>query len=321
MLLFLNALKGLKKKKVQMGAIILMVMLSTGIYVAMNSSLDRLENRYYEYLDEQKVELFSFSPVINYKIDISSSDMDEIDKTYFVDVLDEERVLIDTYWECLDSCSEEIYGSIGQIFNKYGANDYIAKRKLDGIVSEYDFYYTKEVSKIIKDDKRLIKAIPYNSSKSINIPYLVEGAFPSNDDEITILPNYAKSNGIVLGDLYKIGNKTYKIVGYAYASDYIYPMISLNVPIFDEKNNNIVFLSENSYNEIVGLNDDTYVARFNYDVSYEDRMMAQLTADDNKEQPILKLLEQIIYKRNLIVIGRLQMLSFIYYYLLQYLLY
>ena len=41
-LLFLNALKGLKRKKVQMLGIVLMITLSTGIYVAMNSALDRL---------------------------------------------------------------------------------------------------------------------------------------------------------------------------------------------------------------------------------------------------------------------------------------
>ena len=69
-LLFLNALKGLKKKKVQMIGIIFMVFLSTGIYTTMNASLDRLENRYYNYLEEQNVEHFSFAPVIDYKEDI-----------------------------------------------------------------------------------------------------------------------------------------------------------------------------------------------------------------------------------------------------------
>ena len=43
-LLFLNSLKGLKKKKIQMLGIILMVMLSTGIYVTMNTALDRMED-------------------------------------------------------------------------------------------------------------------------------------------------------------------------------------------------------------------------------------------------------------------------------------
>ena len=43
-LLFRNALKGLKRKKVQMAGIIIMITLSTGIYVSMNTALDRLES-------------------------------------------------------------------------------------------------------------------------------------------------------------------------------------------------------------------------------------------------------------------------------------
>ena len=57
-LLFINALKGLKKKKIQMFGIVMMVMLSTAVYVGMNSAIDRLEKRYYNYLDEQNVEDF-----------------------------------------------------------------------------------------------------------------------------------------------------------------------------------------------------------------------------------------------------------------------
>ena len=55
-LLFLNALKGLRNKKVQMFGIIFMVILSTAVYTGMNSAIDRLENKYYSYLDEQNVE-------------------------------------------------------------------------------------------------------------------------------------------------------------------------------------------------------------------------------------------------------------------------
>ena len=48
-LLFLNALKGLRKKKVQMFGIIFLVLLSTAVYTGMNSAIDRLENKYYSY--------------------------------------------------------------------------------------------------------------------------------------------------------------------------------------------------------------------------------------------------------------------------------
>ena len=58
-LLFLNALKGLKKKKVQMLGIIFMVMLSTAVYTGMNSAIDRLEDRYgIVELDEDLIESY-----------------------------------------------------------------------------------------------------------------------------------------------------------------------------------------------------------------------------------------------------------------------
>ena len=63
-LLFINALKGLRKKKIQMLGIVLMVLLSTGIYVTMNTAIDRLEDCYYDYLEEQNVENLAFDVII-----------------------------------------------------------------------------------------------------------------------------------------------------------------------------------------------------------------------------------------------------------------
>ena len=77
-LLFINALKGLKKKKIQMFGIVMMVMLSTAVYVGMNSAIDRLEKRYYNYLDEQNVEDFSFGVNLDYQKDIKPEDIDEL---------------------------------------------------------------------------------------------------------------------------------------------------------------------------------------------------------------------------------------------------
>ena len=75
-LLFLNALKGLKKKKVQMFGIIFMVLLSTAVYTGMNSAIDRLEDKYYNYLDEQNVEDISVGVNIDFTKDITSSDIE-----------------------------------------------------------------------------------------------------------------------------------------------------------------------------------------------------------------------------------------------------
>ena len=71
-LLFINALKGLKKRKVQMLGIVFCIMLSAGIYTAMNTAVDRLEDKYYSYLKEQNVEDFAFTPKIDYSKDYTA---------------------------------------------------------------------------------------------------------------------------------------------------------------------------------------------------------------------------------------------------------
>ena len=48
-LLFINSLKGLKNKKIQMFGIIVMVLLSIAVYVGMNTAIDTLEDKYYSY--------------------------------------------------------------------------------------------------------------------------------------------------------------------------------------------------------------------------------------------------------------------------------
>ena len=122
-LLFLNALKGLKKKKVQMIGIIFMVLLSTAVYTGMNSAIDRLENKYYSYLDEQIVEDISVGVNIDYTKDITSSDIDQMLETTLKDITEEERSIIENYRSFLKNPSFDvnIIYSTKAVFDKYNA--------------------------------------------------------------------------------------------------------------------------------------------------------------------------------------------------------
>lgn len=287
MLLFMNSIKSLKKRKIQMLAIIIMIMLSTGIYTLMNTSLDRLETSYYEYLDKQNVEYFSFDAVIDYSIDVTLEDIEYLKTNYLSNITNEEKLLLNKYQSCLNKCDEETYILIKSLFEKYDAYVYISNKKIDLITDKYGFYYEFEKSKIISDGKYITKAIIYNSDKKINKPYLIEGQLPLNDNEITVLPNFAKENNLKIGDMYKINDQEYKIVGFVYNSNYIYPLISFNVPIFDEKYNNIIFMNKNTFNKINGLKEDIFVAQFNKKQSYKNR--TNLENIFNNESSILKM--------------------------------
>lgn len=285
-LLFINALKGLKKKKVQMFGIIVMVMLSTGIYTSMNTALDRLEDRYYHYVDEQNVEDFSFIPVIDYTKDVTKEEIDILYTKELSNITNDEKQIIDTYSECIlvstDICSQSLYMNVKSIFEKYDAYIKIANKKIDTITQKYDFKYQIEKAKIMTNDRYITKAMPYQPNKKIDKTYLLEGKYPTEDNEITVLPNFAKSNNLEIGSNYQLNGKTYKIVGYTYAPDHIYPLISFSMPIFDEKYNNIVFMNEQAYSEFFGLKEDVYVAKFNSKQDNSTRSKMEFLRDDKK---------------------------------------
>ncbi len=289
-LLFINALKGLRRKKVQMLGIILMVLLSTGIYVTMNTAIDRLEDRYYNYLDSQNVEDFAFDVVIDLEKDISLEDLEQYRLNQLQNLTETEKKIIDLYQYSLmtgQSLDTQTSYYIKSILKKYEVDILIGNQKLDKIKDEYDFTYEVERSKTVFDKDTMIKVIPYEKDTIINKTYLVDGDFPTNDNEITILPDYAKENDLKIGDTYKIGEKEYKIVGFTYAPDYIYPMIDISNPIFDESKNNIVFMSENDYKVVSGVNDNTYSLVFNYDYERTFEM-----SDSDNEDPMMKLFDE-----------------------------
>lgn len=280
-LLFLNALKGLKKKKIQMLGIIFMIVLSTGIYTSMNTALDRLEYRYYDYLEEQSVEHLSFTPVLDYTKDVSLTDLETWENSTLKSATIEEQAILKQYETCLkqNNCGMNETILVAPIFKKYGLDIEIQNRKLDTITEKYDFIYQIEKSKTTKEDNVLIKAMPYMKDKKINKTYLVEGRFPKENNEITMLPEFARLNNIEIGDSYTVGDITYQVVGFTYAPDHIYPMISFSMPIFSEKQNNIIFMNETTYEKFSGMSEDTYVLKYNHPV---DRKLQMNRISDGK---------------------------------------
>lgn len=285
-LLFLNSLKGLKRKKIQMLGIILMVMLSTGIYVAMTSALDRMEEDYYNYLEEQNVEYLSVDTIIDYKKDITKEDMDYLLSHEFSNLTEEENSIIQAYICAanIESCAicynEDPFSNIAfsyqidSIFQKYEADLYIKTKKLSSIQEKYDFEFELDRSKSLKEEDTYIKVLPYDPDKNINKAYLIEGRLPTNSKEITILPKYAEIHNIEIGDNYKIGDTEYKVVGYAYAPDYIYPLVSYSAIMFDEEKNNVIYINEADFTNINGVEEKTFSVLYHGDVKRQFEITA-----------------------------------------------
>lgn len=286
-LLLLNAFKGLKKKKVQMIGIIFMVLLSTGIYTTMNSALDRLEDRYYTYLESQNTEHFSFSPVIDYQKDISLEKVREWRSSTLKDMDETEKQVLDTYQICLAQnyslCENQGFTyALTSILQKYHVLDPIIQEKVKPITEKYDFSYEQEESKLSTVEKFTYKMIYYNPDREIDRPYVVEGSLPTKKGEITLLPNFAKAHDLSVGDTYKIDGVEYKIVGLAMSPSYIYPLLSMNSPFFDEKYNAILYANKETYDTFEGVAESVYTAKFNHEVNRNDTLKVELVEEGKK---------------------------------------
>ena len=109
-----------------------------------------------------------------------------------------------------------------------------------------------------------------------------------------MLEAYAKKNNLKIGDKYKINDIEYKIVGFTYAPDYVYPLISISMPIFDEKNNNIVYVYNDDYNNITGINDNSYAIKYNFktDRKFEISVGQEENTSSEFNDPILKIFNE-----------------------------
>lgn len=284
-LLFLNALKGLRKKKIQMFGIIIMVMLSTAVYVGMNSAIDRLENKYYDYLEEQNVEDISIAVNIDYSKDISVDMLRILRQQELSMVTELENSTLDMYEAYLMDENHEynlaLLEDVQNIFITYGANYTVSNQILDAIKDTYDFTYELEKSKTIMSDSIITKVLPYDLS-GMNQTYVIEGRAPEADNEITILPAYARTHKIKIKDTITLADKKYTVVGFAYAPDYIYPMLSFSMPIFDEKNNNIVYMTNNAFASLYGISEAVYSITYNYDVPRKFEI--EVTSEEKQEE-------------------------------------
>lgn len=292
-LLLVNAFKGLKKRKIQTLAIILIIALSTSIYSSMNMALDKLEKSYKLYLSKQNVEDFSFIQQIKFVDDYSIEEINVLEKTLFINTNYEEKLLINRLKECIlnksnTSLDEISLSRLNFIFIKYNAFDNKIKEKLSATSKEYNFNYDIEYSKNFGEKSNTYKAILYSKDSNINKPYIQEGRLPEKEDETTILETFAKENNIKIGDNYIIDNIKYKIVGIVYAPDYIYPLLTYSTPFFDTKHHTVLYLNKEGYEKFSGLAEKDYVGRF---ISRKDISKQKKTLFDIKNNKIYQIAE------------------------------
>ena len=415
-LLFLNSLKGIKKKRLQMIGLTFLILISTAVYTTMNSALDRMDSMSEQYMEEQNVEHMTIllnetniltreniADMFNEKLsswkDIELPEVvvtDEMLEKYDQEGLQEMRDSIiesgvpefmvetilkqqigkilagsnyllgiingtypaddlNTYIfygcsskaknestnldpnlpylkfcpinpgtttssdnpsevpttddECADDSSTNTNASsnIAKLYenfsamtnnNSYGVDKYeYLTPIMEELSQAYDFTYVLKANKVLTysvtgDDQNYAASIMvYDANLKVNTPYLIEGQEPVNNDEITIALPFAKSNEIELNSYFEIDGKEYKVVGFAYAPDYIYPAISFNTPLYDVKRHTVIYTNQATYDDFNGKEEKYYAAKFNdYNGSYTDEALQDLVKPVRKDSRVLYVL-------------------------------
>ncbi len=262
MILFVNALKSLRSNKLKIILITFLILLSTTIYTSFNTMINSVDESYNKYLKKYNVFDIAFEININYENDFTN---DKIN-SYFKNkkITKNEQIILDEFLTCKENknCSKNVLYEIENIFSKYKLKDIYEQERLENLKDKYDFIYEIYETKIVSNLKNTIKVIPYKDYK-INIPCLVKGNFPKNDNEITVLPLFSSYNNLNIYDNYNLDNKNFIITGYTYSTSDIYPTFSNSNPIFDYKKNNIVFTTYDTFNNLKGISNKVYVLKFN----------------------------------------------------------
>ncbi len=256
--LFKNVLKGLSKRKGQVLGVILLVMLTTVLYVGVNAATLRLEDTYYDYIKTQKVEDYAIGfDTISIESEIFDTEDKREDVCTILGLAEPSRCR--NISETAEEINNEISIVDGQIKNK--VLEVFEKYYVPYYESEYDVKIESASYKNTTDNGVYHYFSPVNSK--VNLPYVENGRLPESDGEVTLSPVFAKENNIKIGDEYKVNIKvfdysgtlinneehTYKVVGTAYISNKMMGLDSMTL-LPDLSKETAVLITENDYNKI-----------------------------------------------------------------------
>ncbi len=271
-MVFKNILQGIKKRPIQLTGIIVLVMLSVATYVTMSDSSANLLASYYEYSEEQNQEHLQFRYNLKY------NDMTSEEKALLDDKLPSEIQNITSISEKLNA----INLWVNSTENGQSVTKVIMENRNQELTENYDITIQSSFTKYITDKDSEHIFMFMENRQSINLPYLVDGELPINENEIAIFNTYGKANNIGVGDKLKLSYEytkeydsvtgkpvtdaeivEYTVTAYVYLPDYIMPLINRNSMIPNTSVETAVLMSSQSYEQLKVMEDRKYSAVFN----------------------------------------------------------
>lgn len=190
--------KDFMKNKNYILVLFLMALFTTSMYLFIRYSIDKNVENVNKYIEEYNQEDFRFKVNVFY------------DEQLWKDIIQK-------------------YNISEKDINMYGIETIVKNNDIDilefetelakKLGNEYGFTFAKrEIKKTISDEKTYYFV---NSLTDINKTNLLEGTLPQKDNEIAILPGYAKENKLNIGDRINIKEDVFTITGYVYLPDYM----------------------------------------------------------------------------------------------------
>ena len=238
-LLYKDQLRKIKLNKFNFISLSLLVIIISLSFTAVKSSVNRLEENYDSYLEEQQLEDFYFS-------------MGKIDITYLggtakKKICNELNLQFQCAIALANSNNHIAINNLNVLINeRMEERPELYESLVDSYVSEFEdeYEFTVEKKKManIEDGEYIYKFMTI--TETIDVPYLIEGTLPLNNNEIAIFPEFAIHNDLSIGDTYTIEDKDYLITGFFYSPEFVLPIFSMSTIVFDEKIQTLVLCND-----------------------------------------------------------------------------
>ncbi|MCF7925469.1 MAG: hypothetical protein K9L26_02950, partial [Candidatus Izimaplasma sp.] len=250
-MLFLNVLRTLKKKWVQLILLGVIITLSSFIYTMMDYSVKNLLEPTETYFEAANQEDFA---------------MELADGLFTKDYQ-----VIEASCPTVLTSHPDIYTVSALYEIDQSCYDSVLNARLDAIKTTYqditlELREYKDVYFNYNNTSTRMRILKQNDE--INQTYLISGQLPSNSSEITVTEIFAQKHDLAIGDTLTINAKSYQISGYTLFPDYSLTILSSDL-IIDNKSQTIGTVIDTEFEQLsspigftvagtTSLDDDTF---------------------------------------------------------------
>lgn len=181
---------------------------------------------------------------------------------------------------------DESYEKYNIEYGHFELKDKPTKELLDYFREEvqvYEQFYKDTTEKILGKDDYDGTARIFQVREEMNLPCIMEGRLPENENEIAIDRSHGNNNDIGPGDKVKVGGAEYEIVGLIASPDYSCLFKNNSDIMFDAVTFDIAFMTKEGWNKI------NEPVKYQYAFDYEENPLDEIQEKEWSDDLVEKL--------------------------------